>query len=216
MRRPSLETKRIRKYGTGVGADYQPYIHIQDFNSRGTSVVIPDWKTKRGIHCLSQGEMYWYYTLRWDDNNVDIREQYPLNRSDTDAIANTYGLKTPGKKDCLMTTDFLVTEANGKLHTYSVKPNRDLSSRTIEKLFIEKMYWTKRNVHFTLLYKSDANLILVNNLRIVMEYYDKSSVFDEWTQIKHMIATKQLPYDMETIPITNLNDYMKWRKNYGR
>lgn len=74
-RRLSDETKKKRKMGTGEGKDYIPYITTSEINSLGTTSVIRDWKTGRGVHCLSQGEALWYYILRWDDNNVDIREQ---------------------------------------------------------------------------------------------------------------------------------------------
>ena len=69
--------------GEGTGKDYRPYITTSEFNSQGTTSVIRDWKTDRGVHCLSQGEMLWYYILRWDDENIDIREQYPLDYGET-------------------------------------------------------------------------------------------------------------------------------------
>lgn len=64
-RKLSNETKLKRKVGTGEGKKYKPYITTSEFNSTGTTTVIKDWKTGRGIHCLSQGEVYWYYILRW-------------------------------------------------------------------------------------------------------------------------------------------------------
>ena len=64
--------KRKRKMGTGEGKDYIPYITTSEFNSRGTTSVIKDWKTGRGVHCLSQGETLWYYILRWDDNQRTV------------------------------------------------------------------------------------------------------------------------------------------------
>jgi hypothetical protein len=77
-RKISQKTKQLRKMGTGEGASYIPYITTSEFNSLGTTSVIRDWKTGRGVHCLAQGETLWYYILRWDDNNVDIREQSML------------------------------------------------------------------------------------------------------------------------------------------
>ena len=82
-RRLSDETKKKRKMGTGEGKDYIPYITTSEFNSRGTTSVIKDWKTGRGVHCLSQGETLWYYILRWEDNNEDIREHYQLHLHNT-------------------------------------------------------------------------------------------------------------------------------------
>lgn len=56
-RRIPDKTKKIRKMGEGTGKDYKPYITTSEFNSMGTTSVIKDWKTGRGVHCLSQGEM---------------------------------------------------------------------------------------------------------------------------------------------------------------
>ena len=78
-KRISTKTKKLRHYGEGHGINYKPYITTSEFNSQGTTSVIKDWKTGRGVHCLSQGEMLWYYVLRWDDENIDIREQFPLD-----------------------------------------------------------------------------------------------------------------------------------------
>ena len=36
--------------GTGVGKDYIPYITTSEFNSQGTTSVIKDWKTGRGVN----------------------------------------------------------------------------------------------------------------------------------------------------------------------
>lgn len=78
-RRISQKTKLKRRMGQGEGADYIPYITTREFNSLGTTALIKDWITGRTVHCFSQGEARWYYILRWDDENIDIREQYPLD-----------------------------------------------------------------------------------------------------------------------------------------
>lgn len=127
-----------RKKGTGIGKNYIPYISTAKLNSLGTTSVIKDWKTGRGVHCLSQGEAYWYYILRWDDNNIDIREQYPLEQSETTKIAMEHGFRPAQNGTIMMTTDFLVTKADGTFHAYSVKADRDLSERTLQLLCVEK------------------------------------------------------------------------------
>lgn len=194
-RRISEKTKKIRKMGEGTGKDYKPYITTSEFNSMGTTSVIKDWKTGRGVHCLSQGEMLWYYILRWDDENIDIREQYPLDYIKTCKIAERFGFKNPQH---IMTTDFLVTKADGKSVAYSVKTNSDLKKRQLELLCIEKYYWISRGVDYQLLLKTDANRTLAGNVRLVTEFYDADRVFDEISAIKHKIAIKEYPVDMES------------------
>ena len=181
----------------GDGENYLPYITTSEFNSLGTTSVIKDWKTGRGVHCLSQGEALWYYVLRWDDNNVDIREQYPLDNKITVKIAHENGFKHPYDDSYIMTTDFLVTEANGSLHAYSVKDNRELKERTLQLLCIEKIYWKMQGVEFDLLFKEDVNRILATNIRLVTEFYDASKVFDEYSAVKHKIAIKEYEFDMK-------------------
>ena len=216
-RRISDKTKIERQMGKGSGKNYKPFITTSEFNSIGTTAVIRDWKTGRGVHCLSQGEVYWYYILRWDDNNVDIKEQYPLDLPDTLKIAEENGFKHPANKNHIMTTDFLVTEADGSLHAYSVKSDRNsLSERTLELLCIEKQYWLLKGAKFTLLFKEDANTILVNNIRRSVEFYDKSSVFDEFSMILHKLARKVVICDMNTEILNKNNIYSgKEKQNEG-
>ena len=47
------------------------------------------------MHLLSMGEMYVYYILRFNDEVVDIREQFPLELEETLAIASELGYKHP-------------------------------------------------------------------------------------------------------------------------
>ena len=187
--------------GSGEGSNYLPYITTSEFNSQGTTSVINDWKTGRQVHCLSQAEAYWYYVLRWDDNNVDIREQFPLDRNKTEKIAADFGFKHPGSSsDYVMTTDFLVTRPHNKYIAYSVKVNdKNLSTRALQILCIEKQYWLNERCNFNILFKDDINLTLVHNIRAVVPFYDNTSVFDEYSNIKHLIATKEIPWDMEHI-----------------
>jgi hypothetical protein len=158
--------------------------------------VITDWKTGRQVHCLSQSEALWYYVLRWRDDIADIREQYPLDNIQTTMIAEQLGFRHPGKKDHVMTTDFLATKTDGSYTAYSVKPDKRLSERTLQLLCIEKIYWKNNDVPFQMLFKDEVNMILANNIRLVTEFYDESKVFDKYSEVKHMIATKEIDVDL--------------------
>lgn len=212
-RRKSDKTKQSQHMGTGHGANYIPYITTSEFNSQGTTSVVKDWKTGRRVHCMSQGEALWYYILRWDDNNIDIREQFPLDNELTVKIAYENGFKHPQSETHIMTTDFLVTEADGTLHAYSVKPDRNLSERTLQLLCIEKIYWITKGCKFDILFKSDVNRVLANNIRLVTEFYDPLMVFDKYSAIKHKIATKEYEIDLKTRPIDDSIMDRYWRNN---
>ncbi len=206
----SSKTKKTRHMGEGAHKDYLPYITTSEFNSLGTTSVIVDWKTGRGIHCLSQGEAYWYYVLRWDDDNIDIREQYPLDNKITTKLAKENGLRHPGSDEGIMTTDFLVTKGDGTYHAYSVKATRkSLNKRSLEKLFLEKLYWENKNVPFDLLFKEDLNMTLARNIRCIVPFYDESNVYDDFSLVKHDIAIKKIKVDL-----ANENDLNNFVREY--
>ena len=125
MPRISEAGKRREGRGKGHGADYKPWIKIREFNSAGTTANVVDWKHGRTTQLLSQGEEWYYYALRWDDNVLDIREQFPLfEPEDTVRIADSFGFKHPKDRSTTMTTDMLVDYADGYQEAISIKNSR--------------------------------------------------------------------------------------------
>lgn len=202
-RRISDKSKQILHMGEGKGKDYVPYILTSEFNSLGTTSIIKDWKTRRNIHCMSQGEAMWYFLLRWDDSNIDIREQFPLDNKITVKIADELGIKHPQDRNHIMTTDFLVTKSDNSLHAYSVKVDKNLNDRTVELLYIEREYWKYNGVPFDMLYSTDVNQVLVNNIRLITEFYNKNAIYDKYSYIKHLIAIKEIDLDLSKTVIDN-------------
>ena len=203
IRRISDKSKQILHMGEGKGKDYVPYILTSEFNSLGTTSIITDWKTGRNIHCMSQGEAMWYFLLRWDDSNIDIREQFPLDNKITVKIADELGIKHPQDRNHIMTTDFLVTKSDNSLHAYSVKVDKNLNDRTVELLYIEREYWKYNGVPFDMLYSTDVNQVLVNNIRLITEFYNKNAIYDKYSYIKHLIAIKEIDLDISKTVIDN-------------
>ena len=89
----SEEGRRLEGRGTGTGALYKPWIKCRELNSTGVATSFPDWKHGRMVELLSQAELWWYVVLRWDDDVIDIREQFPLDKERTDGIARRYGFR---------------------------------------------------------------------------------------------------------------------------
>ncbi len=135
---------------TGTGANYKPWIKIRELNSIGTASNVIDWKHGRQMELLSQAEVWWYYVLRWDDNVVDIREQYPLSLEETLAICDKQRFVHPGNRSTHMTTDFLVAYRDGSQKAFSIKADRSAldDPRTVEKQYVEKMYWEAAGIPF--------------------------------------------------------------------
>ena len=203
MKRITEKGKQREGRGQGRGAGYKPYIQGREFNSQGTCSTPVDWKTGRTVELLSQAEKAVWYVLRWDDQVEDILEQYPLDLDKTVALADKYEIRHPKDRSTRMTTDFLVIFKNGSRTAVSVKSSEaDLKKeRTIEKLYLEKKYWEEEGAGFSLVFKSNVNMIAVNNIRLVTEFYNADAVFDESSALKHLIARKIIPVDMENEPL---------------
>ena len=152
---------------------------------------------------MSQGETMWYFLLRWDDSNIDIREQFPLDNKITLKIADELGIKHPQDRNHIMTTDFLVTKSDNSLHAYSVKVDKNLNDRTVELLYIEREYWKYNGVPFDMLYATDVNQVWVNNIRLVTEFYNKNAIYDKYSYVKHLIAVKEIDLDLSKTVIDN-------------
>ena len=199
MKRILDKTKRKQQRGKGRGIEYKPYIKASEFNSNGTCSNVIDWKTGRNMELLSQGELAAFYTLRWDDRVFDIREQFPLEMHRVWEIGDKEGIRVSKNEECVMTTDLLVTLTDGSERAYSIKYDRNEldNPRTVEKLYLEKMYWEQKGIQYQILFAQELNLTLVSNLRVVMEYYDINKVYDAVSLIKHKIATKQILVNIE-------------------
>lgn len=195
------EAGKIRqKRGTGTGADYTSWIKIREVNSIGTASVIVDYKTGRKVQLLSQGEVYYYYLLRWDDTVKDIREQFPLELAQTLKLADRLGFRHPKDRSTRMTTDLLVTRTKGRLEAYSIKADRSILNdrRTLEKLHIEQLYWELQGIPYYLCFKSDVNKILVQNIMDVVSCYEWKYVQDKESLLRYKIAHKEIVTDMCT------------------
>jgi hypothetical protein len=108
--------KKIERFikdgrGTGRGKDYTPWLTTQDVPSRGRSHRVALPKTGRQHHFLSDNEFYAFLDMAFDADVTDIREQYPLDRKETIAIAAAKKIKHPADKGTpiVMTTDFVET-----------------------------------------------------------------------------------------------------------
>jgi hypothetical protein len=137
--------------GCGSGADYKPWIRIQDFASRGVVSRVKGRTTGRVHHLLSNNELAYFYILDWADSVTDIREQYPL--SDLDCAVKSAaqaGIRYPRDNvswyPYVMTCDFVITTPSG-VKARTVKQTSELSNkRTIEKLEIERRYWAAQGI----------------------------------------------------------------------
>ena len=89
---------RLIKEGRGQGhrEDYRPWLQPRDVPSLGNSSRGRGWRSKtRVVSTLRRLERNWVYTLEWNQQVVDIREQYNLELHETQQIAAGLGLRHP-------------------------------------------------------------------------------------------------------------------------
>ncbi|MSR90367.1 TnsA endonuclease N-terminal domain-containing protein [Inconstantimicrobium porci] len=172
-------------YGSGVGAEYKPWIKIQDVPSLGRVTRVKGMKTQRQHEFLSDMERNYFYILEFSDKVLDIREQYPLLPiEDTIDIADELGLKHPKNpetgEDIVMTTDFLVTissEDGPKNVARTIKSKEDLlAKRIIEKFEIERVYWEKRGIDWGIVTDQEIDKNIAHNISFIQSYKEIHNV----------------------------------------
>lgn len=206
------------KFGQPTGAEYKPAIRVRDISSMGTSQKNVDWKTKRMVHTLSQVESRVWYMLRWNDDVEDVREQFPLDLKTTLEIAKKYGFAHPRNDEgelIHMTTDFLVTLKDGRYIAVYVKPDKsswEENESASKTAYIEKVYWSDyKKIDFKMITNEDVNPIVTGNISIVVPFYQKESVHDDISLLKHKIARKEILLDMGK----EYFDFEKLLEQYG-
>lgn len=177
------ESKIARYIKQGRGQDelalYKPWLTIQDVPSSGRVHRSMGWKTEREHHLLSDLEFNYLCFCDWADNVVDIREQFPLDREVTLAVAEELGIKHPvdskTSTPVVMTTDFFLSEREGNQLNYkarTIKQSNDLNSkRIIEKFEIERGYWEKQGIDWAIVTEVEMPLSFLHNLKFLRESF---------------------------------------------
>ncbi len=177
--------KRLKQgRGQGKGADYQPYLRVQDVPSRGLVTRVCGWKTGRDHHFMSHLECDYFYLLEWSSVILDIREQYPLDLTETLAIATELGIRHPTDpgthEPVVMTTDFVNTVC---LPVGTIEQARTLKyakelahPRVMEKFEIERVYWASRDIDWGIVTEREIDPVLTKNIRWLHPYRDPASL----------------------------------------
>jgi hypothetical protein len=109
---------------------------------------------------------------------TDLREQFPLPLEETRRIAEACGYHHPRnprtKEDELVTTDIVLTvEESGERYQLpcSIKQSADLgSARTLEKLEIERQWWTRRGYSWVLVTEQEISSVYAENIHHLNNY----------------------------------------------
>ncbi|MFT3783550.1 MAG: TnsA endonuclease N-terminal domain-containing protein [Nibricoccus sp.] len=162
----------------GPGA-YLPLFRIIDFPSIGFRTAMRCWITQRPVELMSSVEEDAFLLFHTYLEVVQIFEQVALDPTETRQIAKDLKVEHPAVKEgeIIMSSDFVVTVATSAVphrRAFAVKREVDLSQRVIEKLAIEREYWRRRNIDWTLLLDSELPRIEVENMRLVYDWHDPS------------------------------------------
>lgn len=178
-----IERHITNGFGAGAGADYVPWLRVQDVPSMGRSWKIQGVRIDRVYHLLSDLERAYFLVCEFSEDVVDIREQYPLLPVEsTQAIARAIGVPYPRYKSTsvpmVMTTDFLLTvkQPNGDLKSVArtIKYQQDLQgegcARTLEKLEVERRFWMSQGVDWNIVTEEFFTPDLIMNLSLLRKY----------------------------------------------
>lgn len=168
--------------GNGIGANYKPWLNIQDFPSMGRVSRIFGWKTRRIHHLFTDIQTRYFYLLEWEDSVLDIREHFPLldidevikEKDDLDfALFTDKESKTP----YVISTTFLITikDSNGvRYFARSIKAQSELErNKSLQKMEIERRYWEAKGIDWGIVTQKDIPIVMARNIEWV-----HSSPFD--------------------------------------
>ena len=193
--------------GFGTGKDYIPFIQVHDFPSLGTCSRVTSETVGRVHHLFSRNELAFFYILDFDDDVIDIREQYPmLDPEDPHDIsrivdlAENAGIRYPrdphSKYPRVQTSDFVVTTKTGT-HVYSIKESKEYEKeRTRDLQELERRYWNWRNVPWTIMTEREINYALASNIQWIYHARDIRCFFPDLTLCDEVMAfEKELYHD---------------------
>lgn len=190
----STSEKQYRRWieeemrGTGHGRDYIPGLYTNEIPSAkedNFKVRVSGIKASgRGVQLASHTEHKIFRPFDLAKNVLEIREQHPLNRSETLAIAEKLKINHPSEPDYNthelfatgMTTDLLITMVDESGHksdiAVAVKPAHKLcDKRVLEKLKIEFAYWTLKGVKFFIITELSLREEVNGNLEFIHQNY---------------------------------------------
>ncbi|PTA48641.1 heteromeric transposase endonuclease subunit TnsA [Shewanella morhuae] len=156
--------------GSGLHADYKPWLTVRDFPSLGRVHRVFGHKSQRTHHLFSDIELSVFLMLEWHCEVSQIREQFPLERDITRQLASDAGIKHPNIAgvDQYMSSDFLVdsTDEEEPRFVLQAKHSSALSDvRTVEKVELERLYWQEKTLPWYLITEQDVPDVVTSNIK---------------------------------------------------
>jgi hypothetical protein len=176
--------------GTRYGKSYKAWLNVVEISgTTGRSHRVLGIFSNRKHELFSDLEEYYFLLTQWNDDVLDVREQFPLLPIEqTELIAEEQNIRhpcilkkkrvIPGCKsshyvyvneNIVMTTDFLITLRNGTNIARSIKSSTDLNNkRVVEKLFIEEQYWKMKGIEWKIVTDESIPRDMALNIKLLM------------------------------------------------
>lgn len=178
--------------------EYVPGIKIQDFATRGRVSRIKGKTTNRVHHLLSDLETNVFYLLDFEEKITDIKEHYPLLdlHEVVDNLSDIKLQKFKNKKtgeEYTFTTTFVITlkgDGEEKYLALSVRNETELyRDLLLEKLEVERRYWSKKEIRWSVITNKDIPMVKVNNIKWLY-LGDIDIEYEEESYIKKVMSNK--------------------------
>jgi len=210
----------LENRGTGELQTYIPWHNVVEVGSKGSSFRPFGIKTNRMHVFLSTIEYRYFLLSEWNDEVVDIREQFPLDFNTTKSIARDIGVKHSQNRGrpIVTTTDFVITVKSDNGYSYlarAIKTESELSNpRTIEKLTVEREYWNQKDIDWKLVTDKDLPKILIKNIEILRPNFQRFEAGDTHNLVERNIRFYWNQYnEQQTINVIRLCNSIDERLN---
>lgn len=170
--------------GQGHGENYRPFKTVRDAKSSDRCHRYKGHKSKRLHHLPKDIDRNYFFILEWSYKVLDIREQFPLELTETISIADRLEIKHPidskTNAPSVITTSFLIdvlSEGQSILKARSLTSSRQLGSPQIIALKeIERTYWTERGVDWGIVTELEIPIALTKNISWIYNAINRESV----------------------------------------
>ena len=201
--------------GKGEGPKYRPWIEVHDFSSRGRVERTESARFGRTIHLMSDVERDTFYAAEWAQPVLDLREQYPLDRTITLEIAGALNIRHPyypgTNIPTVMTVDFFLKVVRNGVRGYEVidckRTEGAEDARSLEKLQITRTYFAGMNIPHRLVFHSQLPKTKIRNIEWMRDGLIKSGEAERYPgyfREKSRIMAHELANSTRNMP---LNEY---------
>lgn len=221
--------EKIKKYldeekGKGEKGSYKSWLTIDDMpkNFKGELVLTSAyWFSNdiRTVNLIGNLDVATFYAMQWNKNIIDIREYYPLERTETMQIANE--LKISHQKDkttkipTVMVSNFLVTykKEGAQLQQAIITgwSEQSASKRFVNQLRIYEKYWSSKGVEVKLITENDINWTAARNYNKLAHMRTANHYI--LTQEECNFTVNQLSFYQKNCPTITISEFARTISN---